>query len=127
MGKHETKKVIVWAVDPFEKNKQLQKSAAYAIKALAQASDVEVQPVYVCSAAQAELISVAGDHVLELIGMQAGESLRSILGQTKVPGLRSLRLLPNEKRTLGSGVRKLLRFAKALKAELIVVSSHGRS
>lgn len=121
------KKVILWAVDPFEKNRQIQRSAAWAINALTKASNAIVQPVYVCPPAQVEFLNISGSTLKRTVHAEAAAALKKILGPTRIFGLKPLHVLLTNKPSLAQRIEALVCYAKQEQAELIVVSSHGRS
>jgi nucleotide-binding universal stress UspA family protein len=121
------KKKILWTVDPFAKNKELQRSAAWAIKNLTQGSSSIIEPIYFFSA------YITTDEPLEIPrdlirGIQASgqKQLDEILSRIKLDGIRPLHVISQPYLSIREGVDLISRIAKRWKADLIITSTHAR-
>ena len=132
----ETKRQIIWAVDPFAKDIVLQESTARAIQALIKGTSTEVEPVFLAEFYPFEFANTGG----ALIGLppdRVGEATRSmqaagqkkldkILKRTKIPGIKPLKLLSEPYHSLGLTAETLVTYAKQSGADLIALSTRAR-
>jgi nucleotide-binding universal stress UspA family protein len=118
---------IVWAINPFEDDTEILRSAAWAVRGLSERGPVEVQPVYVWAPEPLEIPVDAGSAFMENLRKQAQDTLDSVIARVKVPGLRSVQVVKSEVFTLRSQARALVEFSDRWKASLLVVASHGRN
>ena len=124
-------RIIVWAVDAFEPPGDLMNSAVRMIQIVSRKLDASVLPVYVLTPSQINLST----EFSEISESPSTEYYRPAAEHTLAEALRDLaipRMLPPKVITVDStsthrAVDGLSRFSDQLDAEVIVLSSHGRS
>ncbi|MGZ3708777.1 MAG: universal stress protein [Bdellovibrionota bacterium] len=119
-------KTLVWAVDPFAEDKELQRPAAWAIRGIAKAQGVTVIPVYILRGIPVDSPVPPSPELLAEVQFAGQESLEEVLRRVEIPGLQALEVLPQPRLTLSLGVSTLLEFAKSRQAEIIALSTHVR-
>jgi nucleotide-binding universal stress UspA family protein len=117
---------IIWAVDPFATDKSLQREAAWALRDLARQQKREIQPVYALEMFPGNLPFEKPKDLIDQVTAKGQEELEEVLRRVKLPGLRPLRVLDSPVNTLRGRVDKLVAYAKAQGAELIVASTRAR-
>lgn len=118
-------KRIIWAVDPFAKEKKLQKSAARTIKSLISSSGAIIEPVYFLRSPLLDGTREMDHAFIEKAQKEGQKELNQILAGLKLSGVRRLRIIPAPHSYLREGVERITRLAKKWKADLVVTSTHG--
>jgi nucleotide-binding universal stress UspA family protein len=120
-------KKIVWTVDPFAKEKDLQRSAARAIKNLTNGSPSIIEPVYFYSA------YLTGEYPLDIpkkwvheIHTNGQKELNKILKHVNLENIKPLHVVSEPYLSMREGVARINEIAKRWKADLIVTSTHAR-
>jgi nucleotide-binding universal stress UspA family protein len=127
---------ILWAVDPFAEDIQLQRATAWALKAYVRGREAEIVPVYVQEPQPAYVygpygvgvsLDLASEPVLGKVRAEAQAGLNRIARPTKLPGLQPLQILPQGSSSLQGGVAQLLKHARDARADLIALSTRAKS
>lgn len=118
---------ILWAVDPFAKDKAVVRSAAGSLSALAKSDPAEVYPVYVWPAAQSGVDFPRVQERLDELEVQGRDALTRALGRAKVAGMKPLIVLPGASLTTRGQVQELVLYAKEMGAQMIVLSTRGHT
>ena len=117
---------IIWAVDPFAEPKDLQMSAAWAIRALSKSSHASVEPVYLFGVDfQKILDEIPGDFQKEVLA-SAQDEMKEILNRVQIPNIKPLHILSVTQPSLRERVRGLLDYTEESSSNLIVLSTHAR-
>lgn len=118
-------KKILWAVDPFSGDKDVLRSAAWAIRALVKAKPFQVQPVYIWNAVATEFPETSRS-MLQEVQKKGQEELESVLSRVKISNILPLQVRPASFTAVRGAIHELVNIAKEREAELIVVSTHAR-
>lgn len=122
----QTEKKIIWAVDPFAKDKTLQRSAAIAIKKLTKGSNAVIEPIYfLCTSIFADALVLPVD-LVQQVRRDGQKELNRILSGTRLSGIRPLHIIPAPHLYLRAGVGRITHLAKKWGADLVVTSTHAR-
>lgn len=118
-------KKIVWAIDPFAEDLELQRVIASNIQALVSDSSVTVNPVSVIHFEQ------RGAHgeaplTIEDVKNSAEAAVNSLIASTAIKGLSPAVILVQNYLSLETAVNQLLNYAKDAKADLIVAGTMAR-
>lgn len=119
-------KKIIWTVDPFAKDEELQRSAAWAIKNLTQGTLSIIEPIYFFSTYIAGVSLEIPRNVIHDVRLSGQKKLNEILRPIKLEGIRPLHVIAQSYLTIREGIALISRIAKHFKADLIVTSTHGR-
>lgn len=118
---------IIWSIDAFPENPRSYTQGASCLAALeSQSSQKSIQPVYVLSPSQLNLVS---DDPLEWIGRYeatAKAALDTLLKKISLPGLEPGKVLLEPRNGNSFTSEALIHFAQDQKAQLIVCSTHAR-
>jgi nucleotide-binding universal stress UspA family protein len=123
---------VIWAVDPFEENVDLQSSAAWAVRAIARGraaatgQAVKVEPVYVFSAYSLDVPFEVPSDLIEQVRTTGEESLQPILSRVRIPGLEPLQVLARPYLPVNEAVEELLDYSHSSGTDLIIASSRAR-
>lgn len=116
---------IVWAVDPFAKSPKYQRSAVSVMNELARSAPLEIIPIHVLAAGIAErLRSAPAETRLKI--RHKGQSIVDGISGALALQARPLYILPEKFSSLQGGATQLLRFARKIHADMIVLSTHAR-
>ena len=122
-GNAEIKRTILWAVDPFAKDKKVQRSAAWAIKAMTNKVSAIVQPVYLHMGNKL-LVPIPYPAELDVkITSDAQIKFGEMLSRIKIPNLKPLHAILDPFMAQREGADLLVQFAKKINAEFIVAST----
>lgn len=117
---------IIWAVDAFEDNKELNQKMADYLHLLYQATQSDIEPIYLLREREqlmpgAENPNWAGDH------SKTAESLfREMLADYNLSFFTSAKVLPHTSPSHSGAAEVLDRYATQANADLILVGSHSR-
>jgi nucleotide-binding universal stress UspA family protein len=122
-------RTILWAVDPFANESKLQRSAAWAIKALTKNLAANVQPVYLFfgNLAPLEGSFQMPEDFESSIRKEAEEELSRILNRVKIQNLKPLKVISEPFLQMREGADILVKYAKEIEAEFIVASTHAKN
>lgn len=120
-------KRIIWTVDPFAKEKNLQRSAAWAIKNLTQGSECVIEPVYFFSAyLTGNYPSSVPKKWVQDLRKKGQKELNKIIGRLKLQNVKPLHVISEPYLSIREGVARINLIAKRWKSDAIVTSSHAR-
>ena len=117
---------IIWAVDPFAKDKSFQKNAAWGLRALVKDEKTVIEPVYSLGSYPSGLPFEGPKDLLEQVRLKAQDEMEELLRRVKLPGLLPIRVLPALTDTLRGRTDQLIAYAKESGACLIVASTRAR-
>ena len=122
-----SKQVVVWAIDPFEKETRPDRPLVHKLMNWARSSNLELQPVHILAAPKD-----TADEYLEGAGIgryisAAEKTAERYLQDLGVVGARPVKVLLAGSTSRQEEVKDLLGYAEEQNAECVVVSSHGRS
>jgi nucleotide-binding universal stress UspA family protein len=117
---------IIWAVDAFEDNRELNQKMADYITVLHDTTQAEVEPLYLLRENEIvlptyEVPSWVSDH------SRTAESLfREVLADYNLPFLGDAKVIPHASQSHAGAAEALSQYAARTKTDLIVVGSHSR-
>ncbi|MGZ3772273.1 MAG: universal stress protein [Pseudobdellovibrionaceae bacterium] len=117
---------IIWAVDAFEDNKELNQKMAEYVTHLYQLTNSEIEPLYLLRENEIvlptyEVPAWVTDH------SKTAESLfREVLADYDLPFLLDAKVIPHASQSHAGAAEALSNYAVKSKADLIIVGSHGR-
>lgn len=117
---------IIWAIDAFEDNRDLNQKMADYVTRLHEALSAEVEPVYLLRENEIvlptyEVPAWVSDH------SRTAESLfKEVLADYNLPFLLDAKVLPHASQSHAGAAETLCEYANKTKADLIVVGSHSR-
>ncbi|MFS4460059.1 universal stress protein [Bdellovibrio sp. HCB2-146] len=117
---------IIWAMDAFEDNKELNQKMALCLKQLNQLTQADIQPLYLLRENEIvlptyEVPTWVTDH------SRTAESLfLEVLEDYNLPFLKDPKVIPHASQSHAGAAETLVEYAKQVKADLIVVGSHSR-
>ena len=117
---------IVWAVDPFEEVGELRESQLNAVRLLAKRPGARVIPLYLFSPHELDLSPEFAPLVTYQYEPAAERALEAIVGSLKIQNVEKPRLISHETASRTQAVDHLIREARKLNADLILVGTHGR-
>ena len=120
-------KKIIWALDAFDQSGQLQQSAAHAIKQIYSKTNSVIEPVYVMSPAE---LNVSVEFTMPWIMHYlpaAEKALSKLMEAMFIPNALPPHVLVQNHASTSDAVKTLAGYALKSGADLIVVSTHGRS
>jgi nucleotide-binding universal stress UspA family protein len=121
------KGALVWAIDPFEKETRPDRTMVQSLLNWARSTGLEIQPVHVLALSR-ESLSEDTDETMTDRNISAAEKVcESYLRELGVTNARPARIRLSKSASQRDAVKSLLSFADDFHADLIVVSSHGRS
>ncbi len=117
---------LVWAIDPFSKERHLQLSAALAAHALTRGASVQIEPVYLFD--QTPLGPNFADSVSTVTKLQtmAQDSLNEIVHGHNLTKLLPVKILCKKYRNQSDYSTELIAYARSIGSDLIVASTHAR-
>jgi len=116
---------IVWAVDPFENSAFSMRSAVRAIRLIVGNQATNVFPIYVWGSTLPEVEVSPREWSYQGIREAAHRRLLSVLKSVAPQGLNPLHVPAQPAIGLRDGTKLVIDYAKAKRAELIVVSTRG--
>ncbi|MGZ3769578.1 MAG: universal stress protein [Bdellovibrio sp.] len=117
---------IIWAVDAFEDNKELNQKMAEYITHLHEITNADIEPLYLLRENEIvlptyEVPAWVTDH------SKTAESLfKEVLEDYELPFLLDAKVIPHASQSHAGAAETLSNYAIKSKADLIVVGSHGR-
>jgi nucleotide-binding universal stress UspA family protein len=120
-----TQMKLIWAVDPFGKEKKLQRDTALAIKAFTHRLSSVIEPIYVGSPKSLnDPLSSKTDNVQDL-NFYGENKLVKILAGVQLPGRQKFNILFAQQANKREEVRALIEYAKTKRSELIVIGTRA--
>ncbi len=117
---------VLWAVDPFALPKDLQISAAWAIRTLVKSTEALTQPIYLYETDFQKFMKEVPSDFQKEIQTSAKDELDEILRRVQIPKIQPILTLPTRTLTLRNRVQTLLDYASESSTDLIVISTHAR-
>lgn len=120
------KPVVVWAIDPFEKEAPTSRSVVKKLTEWARTADFDIQPVHVLRVPEflpANIVEEGVTGYLEKVEAVAGDFLKKLGIETN---LRT-KIVVEPSSSSRDAVQKFCEYAAEQEAKWIVVSTHGRS
>lgn len=117
---------IIWAVDVFWEDSKLHRSAISALRALADRTQCEIEPVFVLSPAQLNLSLEFSPPWIQQYRPAAERALASFVSRLKIPGLIKPHLIVHNAPSTTQAVKALSQYAQMVGADAILASTHGR-
>ncbi|WP_374073354.1 universal stress protein [Bdellovibrio bacteriovorus] len=117
---------IIWAIDAFEDNKELNQKMADYITHLHEVTNADIEPLYLLRENEIvlptyEVPAWVTDH------SRTAESLfREVLSDYNLPFLQEAKVIPHASQSHAGAAETLSNYAMKTKADMIVVGSHGR-
>lgn len=117
---------IIWAIDAFEDNKDLNRKMAETLAYLRQTTSADIEPLYLLRENEIllptyEVPTWVTDH------SKTAEALfKEVLADYHLDFLMSPKVIPHASASHAGAAETLCTYAKNTKADLIVVGSHGR-
>ncbi len=132
MQKHSDGKFkILWAVDPFSRDgaskRKILKTAAASIRALSKDQPTQIYPVYVWTTLPWEVAFESDLRFSQRMQSKGQMVLDRALAQFKLTGVHPLKILPRYSDAQREAAHEVIEYAKRIEAQVIVVSSHGRT
>lgn len=120
------KKRLIWAVDPFQTETPLQASTIRAIQTINANDEFEIEPVYYLNEYPSEIPVELPPTVIEEASINAQKKLNYFLAGVELKNILPLQVLTGPGLTQRKVAENFIQYAKEVKAELIVVSSHAK-
>lgn len=117
---------IIWAIDAFEDNKELNQKMAEYVTHLHNTTQAEIEPLYLLRENEIvlptyEVPAWVTDH------SRTAESLfREVLSDFNLPFLLDPKVIPHASQSHGGAAETLANYAQKTKTDMIIVGSHGR-
>jgi nucleotide-binding universal stress UspA family protein len=119
-------KKVIWAVDPFQRNSDASRSALASIRAMSKTNPWKIQPVFIWGASAPEVYPDLPEWSYEAIRSEANARVQAIAKRTQLEGVLPIHIPSSPSLGISDGVRRLVAYAKKQRADLIIVSTHGR-
>ncbi len=122
------KKTIIWAINPYEKNKTVQLHSALFLQRLAKEFGASITPTYVLSPPTLFLPTdyFIPPNLADFVG-SSKIKLHNILKKLKLKSLEPITVITDEKSSLRENAQTLISFAKKQNALFIFAPTHARS
>jgi nucleotide-binding universal stress UspA family protein len=117
-----SKRLLIWALDPFDTEAKINEAAAVALENWKTSQKFELQPVYVAAPSGADASLGLGVPVEDL-----ERSLDRYVQRLKLSEPRAGQVLVNATDSRAGAIHQLLNYARKEGAEMICLTSHGRS
>lgn len=117
---------IIWAFDPLEKNINTIRVVAKTLKAITSRWRAQIQPVYVLSAGQFNIIAENWNDWDTRYRRLAQWKIDSVWGLATFEGVLSPKIITENSQSLRQAVRTMLKCAREESADLIVTATHSR-
>jgi nucleotide-binding universal stress UspA family protein len=116
----------LWAVDPFAKHLELQKTAGWILQAIASRQPTVIEPVYVDYEAKLDAPEPIRAGLRQVVAAKAQEGLDSIVSRKNFGTLLPLRFLIHHQRSTKEKAALLLKYAHESEVNLIVANTRSR-
>lgn len=117
---------IIWAMDAFEDNKELNQKMALSLKQLNQLTQAEVQPLYLLRENEIVLPTYEVPTWVTDHSKTAEALFNEVLADYKLPFLTNPKVIPHASQSHAGAAETLADYAASEHADLIVVGSHSR-
>lgn len=127
MEKSPAKNPILWSFNPFQNDPRVLKNVVALLKLLAKQSGKAVEPVFVVSPAEANIVlefSVPAKERFAKVARLEGEKF---LKKLAIPGLLPPTILVENQLKLSASAKTLASYAQKSESYVIVVGTHGKS
>ncbi len=123
--KTEALKKIIWAYDALSES-DTQKNVQFLLGALARATGVKIEPVYILNPPYADGSETTPSNLEQAYTALGNTKLAALKEHSQIQTLTSGKVLINREPSIRAQVRTLVDYAKQQNADAIVVSTHGR-
>lgn len=117
---------VIWAIDVFAEDLELQRPAAWLLRALARRFRMEIEPVYMMATFPYAVPKSVPQEFLDQTRESGQDELEALTRRMKLPELKPLTILPVSSLSTRESVEKLLEYTRSTRADLIVLSTHAR-
>lgn len=121
-----TLKKIIWSIDAFEEKEDLQAKAARVLGVFQNRTYAQIEPVFVLGATELNWPVDYSTEWMRELESNLRKHLEEVLMTAGFPHVLTPKIIVEPLASTGAAVEALLDYAKAQKADLIIVSSHGR-
>lgn len=117
---------IIWAIDAFEDNRELNKSMASFVDAIYNSTHAEIEPLYLLRENELiiptyEVPSWVADH-----SNNAESLFREVLADYRLPFIKTPKVIPHSSQSHSGAAQILADYALKTHADLIIAGSHSR-
>jgi nucleotide-binding universal stress UspA family protein len=123
----DSKNVIIWAIDPFDKETVPDQPTIQKFMSWLQSSNLELQPVHILTVPKHETTAYMEDGGPIRYIEAAEKATEEFLEDLGVKNARPVQVLLDETNSRDKAVRTLTDFSQKMEGVCIAVSSHGRS
>jgi nucleotide-binding universal stress UspA family protein len=120
------KRKILWAVDVFQPEKEIQQHVIETLKALSEPTGAEIFPVYVLSPDPLNLTMELDDPWVKTYKPAVEKSLHHLIQNSGLSRVAPPKVLTKPSPSLRNAVKSLAAYAASMGAEVIVTGSQGR-
>jgi nucleotide-binding universal stress UspA family protein len=120
------KNKIIWAINPFQANSAVFKKTVRLLQVLGRGGDSQIMPVFVVSPAEANVVlefSVPAKNRFRIVAEQA---CRRVLRGIRIRGMSPPKVLVENHLAISFSAKTLASYAAKVKADEIVLGTHGR-
>lgn len=117
---------IIWAMDAFEDNKELNQKMAICLKQLNQITQADIQPLYLLRENEIVLPTYEVPTWITDHSKTAESLFLEVLADYKLPFLKEPKVIPHASQSHAGAAETLADYAANEHADLIVVGSHSR-
>lgn len=118
---------IVWAIDPFARDRKLLKRTAMAIRALTKGKAATVEPIYIYRARPLNAAFPASEGGFRKTSGSARKELEKLCAKVRIAGIRPLRTVCVPGLTTRLSAQLMVDLARKWKADMIVSSTRSRT
>ena len=126
MDRTSGKRVIIWAIDPFVRSKQMLRSVAQALRTLSRDQPTVIAPVYVFNAEPLLMPSDLPQDIIEKSMAYASTEIQKALADLSLDNVLTEKIISIPFSGLTSQIEGLLKYATEIRADMIALSTHGR-
>jgi len=126
MKANTTREIVLWAVDPYSRNKGIICGMASALKVLAKNSPLVIEPVYVLKKDLFDVPSKVPQETLTKIQRVLQKELSSILKKTSCPEFLPIKVLPQAVDAVSEQTKILLEYAHSKNASMIALTTQAK-
>ncbi|MCC6274000.1 MAG: universal stress protein [Deltaproteobacteria bacterium] len=127
MKKSASKKRILWSFNPFQNDPKVLKNAVALLKLLSRQTGLKVEPVYVVSPAEVNVVLEFSVPAKDRYQAVAKLECEKILKKIQFPGLLPPTVLVENQVRLSASAKALAAYAQKTEAYAIVIGTHGKS
>jgi len=119
-------KKIIWAIDAMEKNQALKRKTVQTLRHLTSGTNASIEPVYVLGPDRGSVYDIEPPKEQNDFKTLATKKLLTNLKSVRLRGMTAPTIVESKTPLTREVTRALISYAKQKKADLIVVSTHGR-